>query len=202
DLKALDPAVLEQLGELFTRSPGRCRVAFDLIQDDGTEATLESSSAVRADRELVERVREIFGSDSVALVQCTGSVTKREKLRERLRRRRERKKALKAAKLAERAAHSDDNNYGEDNVVTADPAAQTPREKEPQRARAITALERDVEELGRLSPTEEGNAEIERLRREVEELRREFFANISAWQRLQLARHPQRPYRDDFIRLR
>ena len=128
-------------------------------------------------------------------------MTKREKLRERLRRRRERKKALKAAKLAERAAHSDDNNYGDDNVVTADPAAQTPREKERQRQRAITALERDVEELGRLSPTEEGNAEIERLRREVEELRREFFANISAWQRLQLARHPQRPYTDDFIRL-
>jgi DNA polymerase III subunit alpha len=69
DLKALDPAVLEQLGELFTRSPGRCRVAFELIQDDGSEATLESSSAVRADRELVERVREICGSDSVALVQ-------------------------------------------------------------------------------------------------------------------------------------
>jgi DNA polymerase-3 subunit alpha len=69
DLKALDPAVLDRLGELFTRSPGRCRVAFELIQDDGTEATLESSSAVKADRELVERVREICGSDSVALVQ-------------------------------------------------------------------------------------------------------------------------------------
>jgi len=128
-------------------------------------------------------------------------VTKREKLRERLRRRRERKKALRAAKPAERAAHSNDINNEHDNVVTSDPAAQNPREKERQRQRAITALERDVEELGRLSPTEEGNAEIERLRREVEELRREFFANISAWQRLQLARHPQRPYTDDFIRL-
>jgi acetyl-CoA carboxylase carboxyl transferase subunit alpha len=128
-------------------------------------------------------------------------VTKREKLRERLRRRRERKKALKAAKLAERAADFNDINNEHDNVVTSDPAAQNPREKERQRQRAITALERDVEELGRLSPTEEGNAEIERLRREVEELRREFFANISAWQRLQLARHPQRPYTDDFIRL-
>jgi DNA polymerase-3 subunit alpha len=69
DLKALDPAVLDRLGELFTRSPGRCKVAFELIQDDGTEATLESSSAVRADGELLARVREICGSDSVALVQ-------------------------------------------------------------------------------------------------------------------------------------
>jgi acetyl-CoA carboxylase carboxyl transferase subunit alpha len=126
-------------------------------------------------------------------------VTKREKLRERLRRRRERRKALKAAQLAEQVTHS--NDHKNENVVTADPPAQSPREKERQRQRAINALERDVEELGRLSPTEEGNAEIERLRREVEELRREFFSNISAWQRLQLARHPQRPYTDDFIRL-
>jgi DNA polymerase-3 subunit alpha len=69
DLKTLDAEVLDRLGELFTKSPGRCRVAFQLVQDDGTEATLESSSAVRADRELVERVREICGSDSVALLQ-------------------------------------------------------------------------------------------------------------------------------------
>jgi len=125
-------------------------------------------------------------------------VTKREKLRERLRRRRERRKALKAAaNLAEQAAISNDN----ENVVKADSAGDSPREKERERQRAINALERDVEELGRLSPTKEGTAEIERLRHEVEELRREFFANISAWQRLQLARHPQRPYTDDFIRL-
>ena len=43
--------------------------------------------------------------------------------------------------------------------------------------------------------------EIERIRREVEELKREFYAHLGAWQRLQLARHPQRPYTDDFIRL-
>jgi acetyl-CoA carboxylase carboxyl transferase subunit alpha len=32
-------------------------------------------------------------------------------------------------------------------------------------------------------------------------MRREFFTHISAWQRTQLARHPQRPYTLDFIRL-
>ncbi|MGB9245827.1 MAG: acetyl-CoA carboxylase carboxyltransferase subunit alpha [Candidatus Acidiferrales bacterium] len=127
----------------------------------------------------------------------TDSVRKRDKLRERLRQRRELKKALKAAKLAEQAAKPNDN----ENVVIADSAGDSSREKERQRQHAINALERDVEELGRLSPTKEGTAEIERLRHEVEELRREFFANISAWQRLQLARHPQRPYTDDFIRL-
>jgi DNA polymerase-3 subunit alpha len=69
DLKALDTSVLEQLGALFTSRPGRCRVAFELVHDDGTEATIEAASAVRADRELVERVRAICGSDSVAVLQ-------------------------------------------------------------------------------------------------------------------------------------
>jgi acetyl-CoA carboxylase carboxyl transferase subunit alpha len=124
-------------------------------------------------------------------------MTKRERLRERLRQRRERKKALKAAMRAEREARSG----AEGKPMSPDPTAGSPREIERQRQRAINALERDVEELGRLSPTQEGTAEIERLRHEVDELRREFFANISAWQRLQLARHPQRPYTDDFIRL-
>ncbi|HEY2108546.1 MAG TPA: acetyl-CoA carboxylase carboxyltransferase subunit alpha [Candidatus Acidoferrales bacterium] len=127
----------------------------------------------------------------------TDSVRKRDKLRERLRQRRELKKALKAAKLAEQAAKSNDSK----SAVMADAVGDSRREKERERQRAINALERDVEELGRLSPTKEGTAEIERLRHEVGELRREFFANISAWQRLQLARHPQRPYTDDFIRL-
>jgi acetyl-CoA carboxylase carboxyl transferase subunit alpha len=122
---------------------------------------------------------------------------KRDKLRDRLRERRERKKALKAAKKAALDAKSG----AEGKPVTSEPTPDTPREKERQRQRVINALERDVEELGRLSPTAEGTAEIERLRHEVDELRREFFANISAWQRLQLARHPQRPYTDDFIRL-
>jgi acetyl-CoA carboxylase carboxyl transferase subunit alpha len=122
---------------------------------------------------------------------------KRDKLRDKLRERRERKKALKAAKIAALEAKPG----AEGKPVTSDPAQDTARDKERQRQRVITALERDVEELGRLSPTAEGSAEIDRLRHEVDELRREFFANISAWQRLQLARHPQRPYTDDFIRL-
>ena len=128
-------------------------------------------------------------------------MTKREKLRERLRRRRERKKALKAAAEAAKLAQSHEKEREKDESLASDPSAEGPREKERQRQRAITALERDVEELGRLSSTPERTAEVERLRQEVEELRREFFANISAWQRLQIARHPQRPYTDDFIRL-
>ncbi|HKV06090.1 MAG TPA: DNA polymerase III subunit alpha [Candidatus Acidoferrales bacterium] len=66
---AIDTGVIERLHELFASRPGRCRIAFELVQDDGTEATIDASSAVQADRELVERVREICGADSVAMVQ-------------------------------------------------------------------------------------------------------------------------------------
>jgi len=68
DLGSVDPGALESLKELFSSRPGRCRVAFDLVNSDGTEATMETGSAVQADRELLERVREICGTDSVAVV--------------------------------------------------------------------------------------------------------------------------------------
>ncbi len=71
-----------------------------------------------------------------------------------------------------------------------------------QRQVEIDALERDVAELSRLTnPSDATAEEIDRIRREVEELKREFYAHLGAWQRLQLARHPQRPYPEDYIRL-
>ncbi|HUJ31928.1 MAG TPA: acetyl-CoA carboxylase carboxyltransferase subunit alpha [Candidatus Acidoferrum sp.] len=76
------------------------------------------------------------------------------------------------------------------------------RERDRQRQRQIDALERDVFELSRLTnPTDATAEDIDRIRREVEELRREFYTHLGAWQRLLLARHPQRPYTDDYIRM-
>ena len=66
---AIDSGVIERLHELFVSHPGRCRISFELVQEDGTEATIDAGSAVKADRELIERVREICGSDAVGLVQ-------------------------------------------------------------------------------------------------------------------------------------
>jgi acetyl-CoA carboxylase carboxyl transferase subunit alpha len=81
---------------------------------------------------------------------------------------------------------------------TVSPAA----EIEKQKQRAIDALERDVAELSRLTaPTGEQSVEISRIRREVDELKRDFYTHLGAWQRLLLARHPLRPYTDDYIRL-
>jgi acetyl-CoA carboxylase carboxyl transferase subunit alpha len=64
----------------------------------------------------------------------------------------------------------------------------------------IEALEQQVVEMGELGGrTAEEDRELLRLRREVSELKREFYAHLAAWQRTQLARHPQRPYTLDYV---
>jgi acetyl-CoA carboxylase carboxyl transferase subunit alpha len=55
-----------------------------------------------------------------------------------------------------------------------------------------------VDDLQRLGSD---SSDIERVRDEISQLRREFYTHLGAWQRTQLARHPQRPYTLDFIRL-
>src|SRR5579862_4900884 len=68
-----------------------------------------------------------------------------------------------------------------------------------ERQQEIEQLEQEVDELQRLGAT--SSTEIERVRSEISLLRREFYTHLGAWQRTQLARHPQRPYTLDFIRL-
>jgi acetyl-CoA carboxylase carboxyl transferase subunit alpha len=75
------------------------------------------------------------------------------------------------------------------------------RRKEPDRRKDIERLEKDVEELRHLAGDEDADAELERLRQQVSELRREFYTHLGAWQRAQIARHQQRPYTLDFIGL-
>ena len=65
----------------------------------------------------------------------------------------------------------------------------------------IDRLEKDVDELRRLASDDGGEAELERLKLQVAELRREFYAHLAPWQRAQIARHPQRPYTLDWINL-
>src|SRR5262244_4181486 len=66
------------------------------------------------------------------------------------------------------------------------------------RQRELEKLEKEVDDLKRLAGDEDADAELERLRSEVAELRREFYAHLGPWQRAQIARHPQRPYLQDF----
>jgi acetyl-CoA carboxylase carboxyl transferase subunit alpha len=69
------------------------------------------------------------------------------------------------------------------------------------RKREIEALEREVEELQKLSGAKAQDSDLERIREQVSELRKEFYAHLGAWQRTQLARHASRPHTLDFVRL-
>jgi len=61
----------------------------------------------------------------------------------------------------------------------------------------LLELEARLAELHQAGSPEETARLEERLRR----LQRKVFANLTPWQRVQLARHPRRPYTLDFIRL-
>ena len=67
----------------------------------------------------------------------------------------------------------------------------------------IIELERKIEELKNLTETEhiELSSEIKQLNQKLRKLKREIFENLTPWQRVQVARHPQRPYTLDYIEL-
>jgi len=67
----------------------------------------------------------------------------------------------------------------------------------------ILELETKIQELKQFAQVEkvDFSAEIARLERKVTRLQEEIFANLTPWQRTQIARHPNRPYGMDYIRL-
>ncbi len=69
----------------------------------------------------------------------------------------------------------------------------------------IAELQRKLEELRRHPETHSLDVcfeeEIVRMEQKIEETRRQIFTNLSPWQRVQLARHPRRPYALDYLRL-
>ncbi len=63
----------------------------------------------------------------------------------------------------------------------------------------LDELEQKYEEMRKLSETVELTAELTSLRSQIEELTRETFSHLTRWQRVQVARHPDRPYTLDYI---
>ncbi|RMF60052.1 MAG: acetyl-CoA carboxylase carboxyltransferase subunit alpha, partial [Calditrichaeota bacterium] len=65
----------------------------------------------------------------------------------------------------------------------------------------IVELEKRIREMKEYSQSEQVEIaeEIERLEQKAEKLRREIYSKLNRWQRVQLARHPQRPYTLDYI---
>ncbi|HAH19462.1 MAG: acetyl-CoA carboxylase carboxyltransferase subunit alpha [Omnitrophica WOR_2 bacterium GWF2_43_52] len=64
--------------------------------------------------------------------------------------------------------------------------------------RPILELERKIEELRHITKDKEV---IKRLEQELEKKKNEIYQNLTAWQRVKIARHPRRPYTLDYIDL-
>ena len=65
----------------------------------------------------------------------------------------------------------------------------------------INELERKITDLKKFAASEniDLSAEIRRLEEKLEKEKRSTYKRLTAWQRVQLARHPQRPYTLDYI---
>jgi acetyl-CoA carboxylase carboxyl transferase subunit alpha len=78
----------------------------------------------------------------------------------------------------------------------------TPDQKMLDFERPILDLEKKITELKQLSAgTVDFGDEIKRLERKARKLQEEIFAELSPWQKVQLSRHPSRPYTLDYVGL-
>ncbi|MBI3991431.1 MAG: acetyl-CoA carboxylase carboxyltransferase subunit alpha [Candidatus Omnitrophica bacterium] len=67
----------------------------------------------------------------------------------------------------------------------------------------ILELERKIDDLKKFATDEniDVSKEIKGLKKRLSEEEKRIYGNLTAWQRVQLARHPQRPYTLDYIKL-
>src|SRR5712691_4879864 len=63
----------------------------------------------------------------------------------------------------------------------------------------VAVLLREVEALSMLPPTPQRQAEIDGLNRRIESIRGEIYSRLTAWQRVLVARHPNRPTVLDYV---
>ena len=67
----------------------------------------------------------------------------------------------------------------------------------------IIELEKKIQELKKFSADKkiDLSSELRRLEEKLEEKRKVTYSNLTAWQKVQIARHPQRPYTLDYINI-
>ena len=66
--------------------------------------------------------------------------------------------------------------------------------------RPLLELEQKLEEMRALSAQLDIAEEIRELEQKLEELRQQVYSSLTRWQRVQIARHPERPYTLDYVR--
>ena len=64
----------------------------------------------------------------------------------------------------------------------------------------IAVLQKEIEALSLLPRTDEREREIDQLRRRIGSIRADIYAALTPWQRVQLARHPNRPKALDYVK--
>src|SRR5438046_8309252 len=65
---------------------------------------------------------------------------------------------------------------------------------------ALTRIEEQIEHLRAIpGQNDETRRQIEQLHERVESLRRQIHSSYGAWEKTELARHPQRPYTLDYV---
>ncbi len=65
----------------------------------------------------------------------------------------------------------------------------------------IIELEQKVEEMRRYSGNPDIAQEIVKIEKRVNQLQQSIYSRLTRWQRVQLARHPERPYTLDYIQM-
>jgi len=66
--------------------------------------------------------------------------------------------------------------------------------------RELANIERQIETLeAAAGDNKDARARLKRLHDQVSQLRQQVYAHLTAWQKTELARHPQRPYTQDYI---
>ena len=67
----------------------------------------------------------------------------------------------------------------------------------------ILELEAKIQELRHLGSDKDINLnpELKKMEQKLEKLKEEIYNKLTSWQRVQIARHPQRPYTLDYIRM-
>jgi len=63
----------------------------------------------------------------------------------------------------------------------------------------IFELEEKIQEMKKLNDAVELSSEIIRLEKKVEKLKKVIYSKLTRWQKVQIARHPLRPYTLDYI---
>ena len=69
--------------------------------------------------------------------------------------------------------------------------------------RDIHEMESKIEELKQMGIRKniDVSSEIKKMEDKLEKVRTQIYNNLTTWQRVQIARHPDRPYTMDYIRM-